>query len=61
MPRSAFQYVIFMEPIEGGFRCTCPDLPGVTAQGLTQEETERKMRDAIAKAVAANIPSSADK
>lgn len=32
---------------EGGFRASCPSLPGCQSHGQTQEQAKEKLRDAI--------------
>ena len=42
------KYLIVIEQTESGYSVFSPDLPGCAAKGATQEETESKMRGAIA-------------
>jgi len=46
----AYTYTLILEPIaEGGYAAHCPSLPGVSAQGMTAAEAQKKVREAIAK------------
>ena len=42
------KYLIIIEPTATGFNAYSPDLPGCVATGLTREECERNMREAVA-------------
>ena len=41
------RYAIVVERAEHNYSAYVPDLPGCVATGLTVEETEREIRDAI--------------
>ena len=41
------RYAIVIETADGNFSAYVPDLPGCVATGLTLEETEREIREAI--------------
>jgi predicted RNase H-like HicB family nuclease len=41
------RYLIVIEKADGNFSAYSPDLPGCVATGLTREETERNMEEAI--------------
>jgi len=41
------RYLIVIEKANGNFSAYSPDLPGCVATGLTREETERNMEEAI--------------
>lgn len=41
------KYLIVIEESETGYSAYSPDLPGCVSAGLTVEETERNMREAI--------------
>ena len=41
-------YLIVLEPGEANWSAYAPDLPGVVATGQHQQETERRMREALA-------------
>lgn len=42
------RYAIVIEQSESNFSAYVPDLPGCVATGVTLEETEREIREAIA-------------
>ena len=42
------RYAIVIEKAENNYAAYVPDLPGCVATGVTVEETEREMREAIA-------------
>jgi predicted RNase H-like HicB family nuclease len=42
------EYSIVIEATETGYSAYSPDLEGCVATGVTREEAEREMRDAIA-------------
>ena len=44
MPR----YLVIIEEADGNYSAYAPDLPGCVATGRTREETEERMREAIA-------------
>ena len=41
------RYLIIIEETATGFSAYSPDLPGCVATGVTREEVEREMHDAI--------------
>ena len=41
------KYLIVIENTETGFSAYSPDLPGCVSTGITPEETEKNMKDAI--------------
>jgi predicted RNase H-like HicB family nuclease len=41
------KYLIVIEPTESGYSSYSPDLPGCVSTGITREETEKNMREAI--------------
>ncbi len=41
------KYLIIIEESTSGFSAYSPDLPGCVSTGLTPQETENNMRDAI--------------
>jgi predicted RNase H-like HicB family nuclease len=41
------RYLIIIEQTSTGYSAYSPDLPGCVATGLTREEVEREMHDAI--------------
>jgi predicted RNase H-like HicB family nuclease len=41
------KYLIIIEESASGFSAYSPDLPGCVSTGLTPQETENNMRDAI--------------
>ncbi len=41
------RYAIVLEKAENNYSAYVPDLPGCVATGLTVEETEREIREAI--------------
>jgi len=41
------RYLVILEGTETGFSAYSPDLPGCVSTGLTREETEQNMREAI--------------
>jgi predicted RNase H-like HicB family nuclease len=41
------RYAIVVEKIENNYSAYVPDLPGCVASGVTVEEIEREMREAI--------------
>ena len=41
------RFLIVIEQAEGNFSAYSPDLPGCVATGVTREETERRMYEAI--------------
>jgi len=41
------RYAVVIENAEGNFSAYVPDLPGCVATGVTVEETEHAIRDAI--------------
>lgn len=41
------RFAIVIEQAEGNFSAYAPDLPGCVTTGVTVEETERNMREAI--------------
>ena len=42
------RYLVIVEPTPTGFSAFSPDVPGCVATGVTREDVERKMADAIA-------------
>ncbi len=42
------RYAVVIEQAEGNYCAYVPDLPGCVTTGVTLEETERNMREAIA-------------
>ncbi len=42
------QYLVVTEKANGNYSAYSPDLPGCVASGKTREETEQRMREAIA-------------
>lgn len=42
------RYAIVVEKADSNYSAYVPDLPGCVATGATVEETERRLRDAIA-------------
>ena len=42
------RYLAILEKTKTGFSAFSPDVPGCVATGVTKEETERNMKDAIA-------------
>jgi predicted RNase H-like HicB family nuclease len=42
------RYAVVIEKAEGNYSAYVPDLPGCVATGVTVEEVEREIRDAIA-------------
>lgn len=43
-----FDVVILKEPVDPGYYALCPALPGCFSNGLTPEDTQRNMQEAIA-------------
>ena len=43
-----FDVVILKEPSDPGYYAMCPALPGCFSNGLTPEDTQRNMKEAIA-------------
>jgi predicted RNase H-like HicB family nuclease len=41
------RYAVVIEKAQGNYSAYVPDLPGCVATGLTVEETEKEIRDAI--------------
>jgi predicted RNase H-like HicB family nuclease len=41
------KYLIIIEPTSTGFSAYSPDLPGCVAVGVTREEVQRNMREAV--------------
>ena len=41
------RYLIIVETTDTGFSAYSPDLPGCVATGVTREEVEREMQEAI--------------
>jgi predicted RNase H-like HicB family nuclease len=41
------KYLVIIEPTDTGFSAYAPDLPGCVATGVTREECEAQMREAI--------------
>jgi predicted RNase H-like HicB family nuclease len=41
------RYAVAIEKAQGNYSAYVPDLPGCVATGLTVEETEKEIRDAI--------------
>ena len=41
------RYLILIEPAGTGFSAYSPDLPGCAATGVTRDDVERNMRDAV--------------
>ncbi len=41
------EYLVIIESTNTGFSAYSPDLPGCVSTGLTREEVERNMREAI--------------
>ena len=41
------KYLIVIEPTDTGFSAYSPDLPGCASTGITREECEANMREAI--------------
>jgi predicted RNase H-like HicB family nuclease len=41
------RYLIILEPTEAGFSAYSPDLPGCVSTGVTREDVEAKIREAI--------------
>ena len=41
------KYLIVIEPTDTGYSAYSPDLPGCVSTGMTPEETESSMREAI--------------
>ncbi len=41
------RYLIIIEKADGNYCAYSPDIPGCVAAGLTPEETEREMEEAI--------------
>ncbi|BFU89266.1 MAG: HicB family protein [Nitrospira sp.] len=41
------RYAVVIEKAEGNYSAYVPDLPGCVATGVTPEETEREIREAI--------------
>ena len=42
------RYLVIIEEADGNYSAYAPDLPGCAATGRTREETEERMREAIA-------------
>jgi len=42
------RYAVVIEKAEGNYSAYVPDLPGCVATGITVEEAEKEIRDAIA-------------
>jgi predicted RNase H-like HicB family nuclease len=42
------RYAVVIEKAEGNYSAYVPDLPGCVATGVTTEEVEREIREAIA-------------
>ena len=42
------RYLVIIEEADGNYSAYAPDLPGCVATGRTREETEERMREAIA-------------
>jgi predicted RNase H-like HicB family nuclease len=42
------KYLIVIEKTETGYSAYSPDLPGCVSTGITREETEKNMHEAIA-------------
>ncbi len=42
------RYLVIIEEADGNYSAYSPDLPGCVATGSTREETEERMREAIA-------------
>jgi predicted RNase H-like HicB family nuclease len=42
------RYLVIVEPTPTGFSAFSPDVPGCVATGVTREDVEREMADAIA-------------
>ena len=42
------RYLVIIEVADGNYSAYAPDLPGCVATGRTREETEERMREAIA-------------
>jgi predicted RNase H-like HicB family nuclease len=43
----ALKYAVVVEKAEGNFAAYVPDLPGCVAVGVTREEVERNIREAL--------------
>ncbi|MDF0666527.1 MAG: type II toxin-antitoxin system HicB family antitoxin [Nitrospira sp.] len=41
------RYAVVIEKAEGNYSAYVPDLPGCVATGVTSEDTEREIREAI--------------
>ena len=41
------KYLVVIEPAGAGFSAYSPDLPGCVSTGMTREEVERNMQEAI--------------
>lgn len=41
------RYAVVIEKAEGNYSAYVPDLPGCVATGITREEVEREIREAI--------------
>jgi len=41
------KYLVVVEPTNTGFSAYSPDLPGCVSTGVTREEVERNMQEAI--------------
>jgi predicted RNase H-like HicB family nuclease len=41
------RYLVVIEPTETGFSAHAPDLPGCVSMGLTRQEAETNIREAI--------------
>jgi predicted RNase H-like HicB family nuclease len=42
-----YRFLVVIEKTDSGFSAYSPDLPGCIATGLTKEETEKNMHEAI--------------
>lgn len=42
------RYLVIIEEADGNYSAYAPDLPGCVATGRTREETEERMREAMA-------------
>ena len=42
-----YRFLVIIERADGNFSAYAPDLPGCVATGVTQEETERNIHEAI--------------
>jgi len=43
-----YRFLIVIEKADGSYSAYCPDLPGCVATGKTQDETAKKMHEAVA-------------